>query len=297
MPTKRFIVIVNPRGGTRRGPVVLDEVKPIFAEVDAALDVRLTTHAGHASQLAQTLDLNDCDGLCVVGGDGTIHEVIAGLMKRDVRSSVPLGLIPAGTGNAVCEHLRCPNPGEAAQRIVGGATRALDVARAQTGDQVAYCVNIIGWGAAVDINRTAERLRWMGPPRYATSAIAHILRPKPRRARVVLDEQVLEDEFRLIVACNTKFTGKGMQLAPQAEMDDGKLDVVVVRRATRWQMLKMFTKVFDGSHLALPFVEYYQVRTFGIEPEHEDCLNLDGEVKVAGAVSAEMMPAELRVFV
>jgi len=99
----------------------------------------------------------------------------------------------------------------------------------------------------VDINRTAERLRWLGPPWYAISAITHILRARRRRARVVLDDQVLEDEFRLVVACNNKFTGKAMQLAPKAEIDDGKVDVVLVRRATGWQMLKLFHKVFDGS--------------------------------------------------
>ena len=74
------------------------------------------------------------------------------------------------------------------------------------------------------------------------------------------------------------------------------MDVVLVRRASRLQMLKLFHKVFDGSHLSLPCVEHYQVRSFGIEPEKHDLLNLDGELKGAAPASAEIMPAALRIF-
>jgi diacylglycerol kinase (ATP) len=97
-------------------------------------------------------------------------------------------------------------------------------------------------------------------------------------------------------ACNTKFTGKGMLLAPDAETGDGKVDVVLVRRASRWQMLKMFHKVFDGSHMSLPVVEHYQVRSFSIQPEARDLLNLDGELKGSAPASAEVMPGAVRIF-
>jgi len=293
---KRFAVVVNPRGGTRRGLEVLEQVKPVLGAAEAELDVRVTTHAGHAAELASTMNLHGCDGFCVIGGDGTIHEAVGGLMEREAPGTIPLGIIPGGTGNSVCEHLQCSHPIEAARRIVAGTTQPLDVVRVTMDGDVAHCVNIIGWGAVVDINRTAERLRWLGPPRYALAAVAHILRAKRRRSRVVLDDQILDDDFLFAVACNTKFTGKGMQLAPKAEISDGKIDVVLVRHATRLQMLKLFHRVFDGSHLSLPGVEYHQVRSFSIEPVGIDGLNLDGELKGTTPVSVEMMPAALQVF-
>jgi len=296
MVTKRFVVVVNPRGGTRRGLAVLEEVKPVFAAAAAELDVRVTSHAGHAAELARTMDLDGCDGFCVIGGDGTIHEAVGALMQREAPGTIPLGIIPGGTGNSVLAHLECFEPLEAARRILAGNTQPLDVVRVTMGSDVAYCINIIGWGAVVDINRTAERLRLLGPPRYAMAAITHILRARRRRAKIVLDGQVIDDDFLLAVACNTIFTGKGMQLAPHAEIGDGKVDVVVVRRASRLQMLKLFKNVFDGSHLALPCVEYHQVRSFGIEPESANSLNLDGELKGKTPVSAEIMHAALQVF-
>ena len=87
-----------------------------------------------------------------------------------------------------------------------------------------------------------------------------------------------------------------MMLAPHAELGDGKMDVVIVRSASRREMLKLFTRVFDGSHLALKFVEYHQVRTFAIESPTKDPLDLDGEMKGHTPMSAEVLPAALSIL-
>ena len=296
MAAKRFVVVVNPRGGMRRGSAILEQVRPVFEKAGAELDVRITEHPGHAGQIARTLDLAGYDGFCLIGGDGTIHEAVGGLMERGQPPVIPLGFIPAGTGNTLHHHLECSDPIEAARRIVAGETRALDVARVTMGDTVTYCVNIIGWGGIADINATAERLRMIGPLRYAVAALWQVLRPRRRRARLTLDGQAFDDEFLFVIACNTKTTGSGMLLAPRAEIDDGKIDVVVLRNTSRLQMLKLFARVFDGSHLSLPCVEYHQVRSFAIDYEGPEPLDLDGEIKGTSPLSAEMIPAALRVF-
>lgn len=87
-----------------------------------------------------------------------------------------------------------------------------------------------------------------------------------------------------------------MQLAPRAESSDGKVDVMLLRRTSRLHMLKLSKRIFDGSHLSLPFVEYRQVCSFGIELEGRDLLNLDAELKGATPVTADMIPAALRIF-
>jgi YegS/Rv2252/BmrU family lipid kinase len=296
MPGKRFAVVVNPRGGTQRGLAVLEQVRPVFASAGAELDVHVTEYAGHTTEIGKNLDLDCRDGLCLIGGDGTIHESVAGLMQRAEPVAIPLGFIPAGTGNTLHRDVECREPLAAAQRIVAGRTRPLDVARVSTREGLVYCVNIIGWGAIADINRTAERLRILGPSRYAFAALLHILRRKRRHARLVLDGQAFEDDFHFIIACNTKTTGSGMILAPRAEIGDGKIDVVALRSTSRWQLLKVFRKVFDGSHLSLPRVSCHQVRSFMIDCERPEPLDLDGEIKGSAPLSVEIMPAALRVF-
>jgi len=296
MPGKRFLVVVNPRGGTRRGLAVLDQVKPVFARAAAELDVHVTRHPGHASEIARTSDLARYEGLCLIGGDGTIHEAVAGLMQRADGAPIPLGFIPAGTGNTMHRDVGCRDPIEAAQRVLAGRTCPLDVARVTMRAGVVHCVNIVGWGGISDINHTAEKLRLLGPPRYALAALWHVLRPPRRRARLVLDGPAFDDEYVFIIACNTKTTGSGMILAPRAEIGDGKIDVVVLRRTSRRNLLKAFAKVFDGSHLALPCIAYHQVRSFAIEYEGPEPLDLDGEIKGRAPLSVEMMPGVLRVF-
>jgi diacylglycerol kinase family enzyme len=164
-------------------------------------------------------------------------------------------------------------------------------------NKIVYGVNIVGWGAVVDINSTAESLRVLGSSRYTVAAIYHVLRSKQRQATLVLDGKTIEGEYMFVIACNTKFTGKGMLLAPRAEVDDGKVDVVVVPRTSRWQLLQLFSKVYDGSHLSLPCVDYYQVRSMSIVTENRECLNLDGELKGATSMSADVIHGPLRVFV
>lgn len=295
MKPKRLLMIVNPRGGVHRGTAVLDRVRPIFDSAGISLDVRMTEHGGHAREIAETAPLDSCAGLCVIGGDGTVHEAADGLMRCG-GGAIPLGLIPAGSGNTMHQHLKCLEPETAAERIVAGETIPLDVIRVTTQRETVHCVNIVGWAGVADINHTAERLRWLGPSRYALAALWHILWIKHRRATLTLDGLAIDDDFLFAIACNGKFTGKGMLIAPQAELSDGKMDVVVVRRASRGQMLALFQKIFNGSHLSMPCVEYHQVRQFSIASQTHDVLDLDGEMKCETPFEAEVLPGALRLF-
>jgi diacylglycerol kinase (ATP) len=293
---KRFLAIVNPRGGAKRAMGVAEHVAPVFAKAGAELDVYPTEHAGHATRIAETADLTDYQGICIIGGDGTTHEVVSGLLQREDGDTLPLGLIPAGTGNTLHHHLQCGEPLEAAQRIVKQEPHPLDVVRVTMNEDTAYCINIVGWGAVADINRRAEKLRLLRKSRYALATLAQILIPKPRRAILELDDTVIEDEFLFVLACNTKSTGAGMMVAPNAQVDDGLMDVVILRNTSRWQTLRMFKKVFDGSHLSLPCIECHQVRTMAIRSQGSQPLNLDGENKGTSPLRAEVMAGALQVF-
>ena len=296
MTRRAMTVIVNPRGGLRRGGEVLNQIRPILTAADIDLNVIVTTHAGHAFQIAQEMDLRTCDGICIVGGDGTLHEVADGLLQRGEPIRVPLGIIPAGTGNTVAQHLTCDTPMEAAQRIARGQRGPMDVIQVRLKDRFVHCIDMVGWGAVSDINLNAERWRILGRQRYAVAALWQIVRARRRRATLILDGVAYSDDFLFIIACNPKYTGAGMQLAPRAEINDGLMDVVVVRNASRWHMLNLFSKVFDGSHVHLEYVEYHQVKSFEIRTDKEDLMNLDGEMKGLSPIAAEVLPSALSVF-
>lgn len=294
MSARRFTVIVNPYSGKRRGLTEWQQASPIFQTFGATCDVHITTRPGRAAELAATLDLRDCDGVVVVGGDGTLHEVVNGLMRRG-DPPPPLGLIAGGTGNSVRQHLGLCSPPVAARKILEGRQIPLDLARVATAGTDVYCANVVGWGGVVDVNRTAERLRWLGPARYAIAAAIRMLAPQYRTARLICDGQEMQAEFLFVIGCCTSFVGSGMLMAPRADISDGLLDVVAVRRACRRQLVRLFSSIFSGRHVNLPFVEYWQVRSFAIA-EAEGQLNLDGELAGAAPFSATAVPAALWLF-
>lgn len=297
MTVKRMLLIVNPRSGKRRGRTVLEQVKPVFAAANMELDVCITEQSGHARRIARKFAPAGYDGLCLIGGDGTVHEVISGLLERAESAAIPLGIIPGGTGNDVARHIGVNTPLDAARRIVAGRTGPFDVARVESEGRIDYCVTLVGWAGVADINGKAERLRALGPPRYAVATLWQILFPRRRRARLVLDDRSIDDDFMLVVACNTVFSGSGMRLAPRAKADDGKIDVVILRNASRWRMFRLFAKVFNGSHVDMPCVEYYQVRSLDIYSDDGEPLDIDGEIKGTTPVSIQVIPGAVRLFV
>ncbi len=296
MALHHLTVIVNPMSGRKRGLRILESVKPVFRDSGIELEVHMTQRPGQAGEIAQGLNRGLTDGICVVGGDGTFHEVVNGLMHCTDSLALPLGVIPAGTGNTIAEHLRCGDVINAAQRIIVGEPTPLDVIEVSVSDQVIHCVDLVGWGAVSDINARAEKWRWMGPPRYSSATLFQMLFPRKRHATITLDGQSSDGEYLFAIACNPKFIGPRMMLAPHAELGDGKVDVVIVREASRREMLKLFTCVFDGSHLDLKFVDYHQVQTFAIKSRTPDPLNLDGEMKGVTPMSAKVLPGILKIW-
>jgi sphingosine kinase len=293
---KRCLAIVNPQSGTRRGLAILEQVRPTFQAAGWELAVQVTEHPGHAQAIVRAQTSEGCDCLGVVGGDGTIHEAVNGLMERRQSDRIPLGFIPAGSGNTMHQHLHYVDPIEAARRITAGITCPLDAMRVTMGSQLLYSVDTICWGGAADINRQAERWRRLGPCRYAAAALWQILRARGYRAKVTLDGRTIEDEFLFVIVCNPKFTGKGMKMAPRAEIGDGKIDVIMVRQVSRLQMTRLFLKVFDGSHVSMKCVDYRQARSLAIESADRMSLAIDGEMKGHAPFRADVMPGALRVF-
>ena len=170
------------------------------------------------------------------------------------------------------------------------------MAKVSIGQEVVYCFNIVGWGMVTDINRSAEKMRWLGEQRYNVTTLMHVFFLNRRRTKLILDGEEDEDEFIFILGCNTQYTGKGMRMAPRAKLDDGLIDVIVIRDATRRKLLNIFPKVFDGSHVDDPVVEYHQVKKYSLIPQEDDILNLDGELKGSTPFDVEVLSAAFTVF-
>ena len=293
---KKLFLIYNPHGGLKKGKNILRKVKPIFQEAEKELIILESEYSGHAFDYANTLNFQGHDGLCVIGGDGTMHEVINGMLNRKDKSRIPLGLITGGTGNSFMHDIDCLDPIKAARKIITGKMRAIDIAKVTANDTIYYSFNLIGWGVPTDSNLLAEKLRWRGGLRYSISAIFEVLKAKKRIAKLRFDGNEIEADFTFIMGCNTMHVGKGMKMAPEALIDDGKLDLIVVKKVSRFRLLFLFPKLFSGSHVDSPLVDYVQVKQFSIIPKIKNGLNIDGEMKGFTPAHVQINKEKIYIF-
>jgi len=294
---KKFYLTLNPHGGQKKGPRLLKQILPVLEAANVDFKIIETAFAGHANELANQLDFEGFDGMIVIGGDGTMHEVVNGMLTRPDKKQLPIGLIPGGTGNSFMHDLELINPIDAAKAIISGNTRQIDVAEVKINHVIKYAFNVIGWGLVTDVGNKAEKWRWLGEARYTLLSVFEILKYKPRSATLILDNDKLIGNFTFIIACNTMYTGKGMKMAPKAELDDGLMDIVVVRHGpSRFKLLTMLPKVYDGTHINSPILEYYQVSEFSLIPERDEILNIDGEALGSTPIHVKMIPGAFKVF-
>ena len=294
---RKYYLTVNPYGGGKKGPKILKEVLPLFKQKNIELNIIETEYAGHNRDLANQLNMDGYDGFCCIGGDGTLNEVINGLLTRKDRLKFPIGLITGGTGNSFMHDLDCLDPIEAANKIISDKRRFIDVFSCNTDGKTFYGFNILGWGIPTDANILADKLRWMGPQRYNFASIIEVLRHKKRFARVIIDNNSIGADFAFIIGCNTIHTGKGMRMAPLARLNDGLIDLIIVRKVSRFKLLKLFPKVFSGKHIGDPGVDYRQVKQFKIMSEDKSQLNLDGEVLGSTPVEVKILPKEVEILI
>jgi YegS/Rv2252/BmrU family lipid kinase len=295
---KNYFVIVNPMSGFKKGLDILEKVRPVFIEQGASMEVIETQYAGHAQQILLQLPFQNYTAVCIIGGDGTMHEVINGMLKRADKQQIPLGLIPGGTGNAFMNDLNCLDPIVAVKRILLNHPREVDIAQVNANGVLYYSFNIVGWGLPTDINILAEKMRFFGKHRYNIASIIEVLKHTRRLAKINIDGQTIAGDYGFILGCNTIHTGNKMQIAPLASINDGLFDLLIVRKAGRLKLLSLFPLIFSGGHVGDAAVLYHQVKEFSILPLTENhSLNIDGEIVGNTPVHVKVLPNHIQVLV
>ena len=310
-------IIINPVSGRGQASQIFDRVRPIFDRSNLTYTVNQTYSAADTKNLVQELDLTEVDGLVIVGGDGTIHDAIAGLMsRRDCRRAIelPLGIIPGGTGNGLSKTLlelsgENYDPLNAAFLIVKGKQQTFDIAAIEQNGTKYYSFLSLAWGLVSDIDIESEKLKFLGALRfdlYALILISLLRTYKGRFSFIPHPDfklyrdypitqsgkwQVIEDEFIFVWAMNTAWAAHDMNVTPYARLNDGAMDVLIMRKGTpRLELLQALLRCGKGEHLDLPHMEYYKVSAFRLEPlTDKGILVVDGE-------PVDYSPIDLRVI-
>lgn len=315
---RRLQIILNPVSGRGKATQIFQQVRPLLDCSYLEYTVTETSSAADTKNLVFHLNLAEIDGIVIVGGDGTIHDAIAGLMSRpdwETAIKTPLGIIPGGTGNGLCKTVlelagESYDPLNAAFLIVKGKQQALDLAAVKQNDQKYYSCLSLAWGLVSDIDIQSEKLKFLGSLRFELYALILICLRRTYKGRLAFmphpdfqlsqpstilkpgEWQIIEDEFIFLWAVNTPWAAHDMQPTPYAQLNDGAIDIVIMRKATsRLELLKALIRVAKGQHLSLPHLEYYQVCSLRLEPlTKKGILVVDGEPVDYSPIEMTVMP-------
>jgi diacylglycerol kinase (ATP) len=287
-------LLVNPTAGKGRAAGLVAKCTDRLREGGASVAILVGTDAQHAQTLARQAVADGVDAVVALGGDGMVHlalNVVAG-------TETPLGVIPAGTGNDLANSLGLPTKdpvaaaGVIADRLAAGATRAMDAVR--IGDRWFGCVLSAGFDSKV--NDRANRMSWpRGRMRYNLAILAELGVFKPVPFVLELDGERWETEAMLVAVGNAKSYGAGMQICPDAELDDGLVDVTVLGPVSKPAFLKAFPKVFKGTHRDHPAVTMRWAKVVSLAAP-DVTVYADGEYIGELPITCETMPGAVRVL-
>ena len=300
-PFGPLVLIANPNAGRGTVSKALPRVESVLRNKNLAYRIVRTTHPGHATEAARQA-LSDGDRyLVAVGGDGTVHEVVNGMVTDGgpVAADAVLGVVAAGSG---CDFVRSfglpPDAEQAAERLTGDRVRTIDVGTVTCADgETRYFVNIAeaGLGGAV-VARAANLGKLLGSARYAAGFWLTLPRFRPAAVRLDANGQYHAWRAFNVVVANCRFYGGGMQISPNSDPGDCLLDILVMT-GPKSDSFTTLPKVYKGAHLPHRNIAELRAARLTIEAEPGFQVEADGELLGMTPASFGIIPGAIRLKV
>jgi len=300
-------VIVNPRSGGGLSEARWARIRSALADGLGELDSALTTAPRDATEIARREAVAGRRLILALGGDGTISEVADGVLAAGAGGTTEIGLIPRGTGGDFRRTLELPKEiTAAAAQIRQAPARVVDAGRARYraadgGEGVRHFVNVasFGFSSAVARRANASSKRLGGKIAFLGATLKELFTHDHHDVWLAIDGQERRQRRVMMAAVgNGRFFGGGMKICPDAQLDDGLLDLVTVGDLSRAQVVANIGRLFSGTHLALEQVTHARITRLHaepVEPEAEIPLELDGETPGHLPATFEILPGALRI--
>lgn len=284
-------LLTNPKSGKGKGGRILDQILPRLRSAGFAVRSLQGRDADEALDLAHEVVRDGVETLAVVGGDGMVHLAIQALAHSETR----LGLIPAGTGNDVARYLGLPRKDAAAAVDVlsRGKERTIDLAKAGP----TYYVTVAACGFDAIVNERANKMTWpKGQMRYNIASVAELRTFKPIPYVIEVDGVEHRFDAMTVAVGNGESFGGGLQITKGAALDDGLLDIVAVGPLTKPQFLRLYPKLFSGTHVTHPAYMHFSGRSVTVAAPGITAY-ADGERLAELPLTIDIAPQALRVVV
>ncbi len=307
-------VILNPVAGAGRAsrdwPLLEVELERQIGQ----FDLRRTTRPDEAVVMAEAMARDGYELIIAAGGDGTISEVADGILRtrHGTTASAALGILPCGTGSDLARTLKLDGtPAQSVRRLLHGTARLIDAGRVSfvgmDGRKAhRHFINISSLGlsgpTAVAVNATRRSQRASGKMLFLWQTVRELLKYQFQTVRITVDDMApIEAKIALVAAANGRYFGGGMMIAPDAEPDDGLLDIVIFRGAAKWKLILDLRLLYSGSHRNHRQVTILRGRKVLVEPAGDVQVNsalIDVDGESPGQIPAlfEILPKAIRVM-
>lgn len=296
---KRIVVAINPQasfGKSRAvGPAVVHTLRAAGYSVTSLTEPDLE----QLMTVAAAAVADKPDALVVVGGDGMVHLGV----NLVAATGIPLGIVPSGTGNDMASGLGIPlgNTEFAVEALLKSLTakpRTIDAGVVTRNDgTTVWFAGILSAGFDAIVNERANLMRWpRGRQRYNLALLRELAMLKPIRYRLTVDGRTSDTHAVLVAVANNVSLGGGMKVTPDAQLDDGLLDVFVVQPLSRTAFLRIFPRVFKGTHVTDARVSIERARSIRLDAEHIAAY-ADGERVGPLPLTVDVRPGALKVLV
>ncbi len=294
----KIALIANSRSSGISGNNLRPDLENEFKKHHIAFDLLRTQYHGHATQLVKQLSIREYDAIVSMGGDGTNFQMLNSILKYHGDSKMPpLGILPYGRGNSFAKDLHIFSGQDGIDALGRQNTRAVDVCRFSQNQTAHYFVNLMGFGFVTDVAKTAVRFKWAANFSYVIGVFYRLMGLSFHQMVLEIDGEVISGQNCFVEICNSKYTGGNMLIAPEAEIDDGVFDAVVVSPLSRANLLATFPKIFKGTHGKNQAVKFIKGKSAVVYTEPQKTLLPDGEIFGTTPTEITVLPRLVKYFV
>ena len=293
----RIALIANSRSKEVKNQNLSPDLENKLSKRKIRFDLFTTQYHGHAFEMVRQISISEYDAIVTMGGDGTNYQVLNGMLKfHGDKQLPPLGILPVGRGNSFARDLQIFGIEDGLDALSRQATRNVDVCRFLQNGDVYYFVNLMGFGFVTDVAKTAARFKWAGDFSYVIGVFHRLLGLNFHDLVLEIDGKVISAKNCFVEICNSRYTGGNMLMAPDARIDDGLFDAVVLAPLSRLSLISTFPKIFKGTHGENPAVQFIQAKSARIYTQPPKNLLPDGEIFGKTPTEISILPQRVSFF-
>lgn len=289
-----IVFIINPIAGKGKGKIVEGKIQHFFTQKKINFKTYLTNNVGHATVLTKEIISEHPSIIVACGGDGTINEVAQAL----IGTSIPLGIIPIGSGNGLAANLQIPKEINKAFEVIHQAkSNKIDAGKINDN----YFFSNIGFGIDADVINNYSKAKTRNFIGYVSASLKSILNYQPKKFKIELqNNEILEDDFYFLLCSNSNEAGYGISFTPNAKLNDGKLDFLAVKKLNFIKQVLFSAHVLGKRIEKMNEAKVLQVKSIKfITKESETIAQIDGEAVIIhkNSIDVSVIPNALHVIV